>query len=176
MIPEKIETTRGRLLLRYFTEADTQTVYDIWSNPANARFMDAPESLEDVRELADWNNGAIQHSTNKDIMCHFRVVTLKETGEVIGTCRWHFKKEGKEMGFGYNLAEKVWGRGYATELLETIIALAKKCEVKKLIGGADKENVASWHILGKYMNFVGEENYTESDGRVVVDRNYELNF
>ena len=29
MIREKIETARGRLVLRYFTEQDTQTVYDI---------------------------------------------------------------------------------------------------------------------------------------------------
>ena len=110
MIREKIETARGRLVLRYFTEQDTQTVYDIWCNPANARFMDAPESLEDVRELADWENGSIRHSTNKDIMCHFRVVTLKETGEVIGTCRWHFKKMGKKWGLAI-ISPKRFGAG-----------------------------------------------------------------
>ena len=171
MIEEIIETER--LVLRYMKNEDAQTIYDIWSNPKNARFMDAPKDLEDVRKTADWENG---HILTPKADCHFRVVTLKSTGEVIGSCRFHFFDDGKQMGFGYNLSETVWGQGYASELLRALIKLAKENGVKKLNGGADKENVSSCHVLEKYMKFVGEEPCTESDGREVIDRNYELTF
>lgn len=170
MLGEIIETERLRL--RYMTNDDAQAIFDIWSNPANARFMDAPKDLEDVRETADWENGCTL--SKKGDPCHFRVVTLKSTNEIVGTCRFHFTDNGENMGFGYNIAEKWWGNHFATELLTRLIQLAREQGAKKLIGGADKENTASWHILEKYMDFVGEEDYTESDGRVVVDRNYEL--
>jgi RimJ/RimL family protein N-acetyltransferase len=76
MFLECIESER--ILLRDVTEADAKMVYSIWSNPENDKYMSDPvTSLQEVKEIC---------RDRTEDMDTLKVVILKETGEVIGTC------------------------------------------------------------------------------------------
>ena len=168
----EINARNAQLQLRIMRDEDSQRIFDIWSHPDNARYMDAPKDLEEVRETADWENGHIV--TPKGTHCYFRVVTIKDSDEIVGTYRFNFKEN--KMHFGYNIAREYWNQGIATALLSFSIKLAKESGAESIVGYADKTNTASCHVLEKQLPFVCEEEDVESDGRVVTDRKYELYF
>jgi [ribosomal protein S5]-alanine N-acetyltransferase len=50
---------------------------------------------------------------------------------------------------GYVLAKDAWGKGYATEALEAMVALARQLGVERLSALCHPEHHASWHVLEK---------------------------
>lgn len=67
-------------------------------------------------------------------------------------------------GTGYILAQDSWGKGYATEVLEEIIALARRLEVKQLVAECHADHIASIHVLNK----CGFEQVDKDTARAVV--------
>jgi len=55
----------------------------------------------------------------------------------------------RTIHIGFLLAERVWGRGYATELLRGLVAAARLLAPVRLRGGVSKDNPASAHALQK---------------------------
>lgn len=175
MIKEKyeIDSKIGKLVLRYMHNEDTNSIYEIWTHPANAKYMTAPKNLEEVRSTADWADG---HNKYKTMDCHFRVITIKNTGKIIGTYMFYTKKDGSEMEFVYNIKKEYWNNGIASALTHLTISIAKDLKVKKLVASADIDNIASWKALEKHLDFVSQSNYTKDDGTIGIDKNYELLF
>ncbi|WP_102400298.1 GNAT family N-acetyltransferase [Haloimpatiens massiliensis] len=67
-----------RLSLRDIVQDDAKDVWEIWSNSENEKYMSDPvESLEEVVAIC---------KNNKNNNGYLTVATLKDTGEIIGTC------------------------------------------------------------------------------------------
>ena len=55
-----------------------------------------------------------------------------------------------EAEIGYWLGESSWGKGYATEALQAMIAYSfEKLRLTRLLAGAYQENIPSQKVLGK---------------------------
>ena len=130
-----------RLVLRDITVADAQSVYDIWSNPENDKYMNDPiGSLEEVLSIC------AEKPEDSD---YLKVITLKETNTLIGTCCFGETKAGNEWGFGYSIHKDYWGKGYATEIVKAIIAYGIEQGVKAFASDCAEENVASAKVMEK---------------------------
>ncbi len=57
--------------------------------------------------------------------------------------------ESKQCHVGYLLAERAWGKGYATELVTGLVDALKPEAPLTLLGGVDTENPASARVLEK---------------------------
>jgi RimJ/RimL family protein N-acetyltransferase len=64
---------------------------------------------------------------------------------------------GIEVRLGYLLAEEAWGRGLGSELLAGIVAWCeRRPDVRSLVGGVARENVASIRLLERH-GFVADD-------------------
>lgn len=54
-----------------------------------------------------------------------------------------------EWGFGYSIRKEYWGKGYATEIVKTIIKCGQSLGIKDFISDCALENVASGRVLEK---------------------------
>jgi len=59
------------------------------------------------------------------------------------------EQSGRSVRIGYMLAENAWGKGYATELLQGLIGWCRTMEVSSIIGGVERDNVASRRVMEK---------------------------
>jgi RimJ/RimL family protein N-acetyltransferase len=76
------------------------------------------------------------------------IITLKETGEVIGMIDPRI--EGPKMGIGYVAARAYWGKGYMPEATRTLIDWAfQQPSIYRVYATTDVENVASRRVLEK---------------------------
>ena len=81
-----------------------------------------------------------------------------------------YVEEESDANIGYLLAEEFWGKGLASELLQSFITEVAKTESwLTLIGGVDRSNIASTHLLNK-LGFVEQA----SDESPVVFYKYKL--
>lgn len=129
-----------RLIMKKVTREDAKDIYNIWIE--NNEYMSDPvESIEEVKEVC--------RKHEKEEMAFLRVVLLKETGEVIGTCCFGYTKKVDEWGFGYSIKKSQCGKGYATEVVQTIISLGKIKGIKNFISEAAIENKGSIRVMEK---------------------------
>lgn len=166
MVKEQYET--NRLILRKFKNKDVIRIYNSWNNPKNYRYNEIPKGITDVSNIVNfsWPNNGL----------YFFVIELKSTHEAIGTCRigkWYFAKDNEKIwDFGYNIFrsddkseysiediknafnsdiiskdEKYWGKGYATELLKELIAIAKSESIDELKGDCSILNYGSAKVM-----------------------------
>lgn len=79
-----------------------------------------------------------------------RLLQIKSaSGELIGFL-FIYVEDNRDAHIGYLLAEAFWGKGLASELLTGFIQQALSSEFwAKLIGGVERSNVASAHLLKK---------------------------
>jgi RimJ/RimL family protein N-acetyltransferase len=76
------------------------------------------------------------------------MITLKETGEVIGMIDPHV--EGHKVGIGYGAARAHWGKGYIPEATRAIIDWAlQQPAIYRVYATTDVENSASRRVLEK---------------------------
>ena len=80
------------------------------------------------------------------------LVKLSVTGELVGLMILVSETRpgrGVCVHIGYLFSQAAWGKGYATELLKGVLKQAKKRPPITLVGGVEKGNEASAHILRK---------------------------
>ena len=146
------------------------SVFKSWSNPQNYRYNEITWDIDDVDEMFDYDMPT-------EWGMHYMVVELKETGKVVATCRFGIRYDDETntaWDFGYNVFrgddketytldevrsvfkndglkkdELYQGKGYAKEILNTIMNVARKEGVKKLYAGADIDNFASIKVMMK---------------------------
>eukprot|EP00038_Savillea_parva_P015746 m.221581 g.221581 ORF g.221581 m.221581 type:complete len:179 (+) comp32012_c0_seq1:215-751(+) len=96
------------------------------------------------------------------------------TQDALGLMILHDDRERKGhcMRIGYLLAEHVWGKGLATELLHGFVEWCRKHGVTALIAGVASENGASQRVLEKN----GFVKLTNTSQPAADELFYELNF
>ncbi len=149
-----------RLILRNMSQDDDKVVWEIWRE--NQKYMSDPvKSLEEVtsicKDFVNYNSYLV-------------VATLKDTGEVIGTCCFGPNDISDEWGFGYSIKQKFWGKGYATEIVNAIISHGRSLGIKKFESDCATENTASARVMEKCgMKFSHKSSFTQSIDNIVYE-------
>ena len=139
MLPDNIISER--LILHDISQDDAKDVWEIWSNSENEKYMSDPvESLEEIISIC---------KNNKNSNGYLKVATLKDTGEVIGTCCFGSTNKKGEWGFGYSIKQECWGKGYATEIVKAVITFGHSLGITDFISDCAIENAASGKVLEK---------------------------
>ncbi len=140
-----IETKR--LVLRNWTDADGDALFEILREPEVVRYIadGKPFTFEKVREFLVWaKNYELENG-----FCRWKVCE-KVSGEIIGSCGFARLPNMDEIELGYLFAPKYWGRGFATEITEAVTVYGfNKLGFREIIAMTDPENIASQKVLEK---------------------------
>ncbi len=79
----------------------------------------------------------------------FFIVRKKDKDDFIGIVKL-VQITDDQFEVGYMLLPEYWGKGYASEMVECMISLAKKKQINEVIGIVDPENPASIRVLSKF--------------------------
>lgn len=101
---------------------------------------DPVDSLEEVFSICE---------DRGDNDAFLKVATLKDTGEVIGTCCFGPTDKEDEWGFGYSIKQEFWGKGYATEIVKAVIQFGQSLGIKEFTSDCAIENTGSGKVLEK---------------------------
>jgi len=86
----------------------------------------------------------------KQMLSESRLLLVKSDNQQLIGFLFASSESDNEAHIGYLLTEQCWGKGLASELLQGFIAEATKAKTwTKLIGGVDRSNLASIHLLTK---------------------------
>jgi [ribosomal protein S5]-alanine N-acetyltransferase len=89
------------------------------------------------------------YSNTQNPEAGFFIVKNKSENCLIGVSKL-VRMEINRAEVGYMLLPECWGKGYATEMVECMINLAKQQNIHELIGIVDPENPASIRVLTKF--------------------------
>ncbi len=136
-----------RLIINKITPDDLPWLIEMRSPPAVNRYLGGP---------AMQNAEALTKRLPFYLECHekygfgFCTMTLKSTGEMIGTSGLQPLEDTGEIEVGYNLAEKYWRQGFG---YECAIAWLKygfdTAGIERIVAVADPANTGSWRIMEK---------------------------
>ncbi len=140
-----IETKR--LVIKKIEPGDLPWLIEMRSQDAVNRYMGG-------REMQ--NAEALTARMPFYIECHekfgfgFCTMTLKETGERIGTSGLQPLEDTGEIEVGYNLAEKHWRQGYGYECALAWLKYGfETAGLERIVAVADPANTGSWRIMEK---------------------------
>lgn len=138
-----IET--ARLSLRPLTFADTNAVYQHFSDDEVTRFMgiDSLASLDQAREIIAFHL--------RDSGCRWGLFN-KVRGDLLGTCGYHCWVQGEDSTaeIGYDLGKAYWGQGLMQEGLRAIISLGfEMMGLQRIDASIERENQRSIRLLTK---------------------------
>ncbi len=133
-----------RLIVKKLKKEDFEPFHEMQSNPKVMQFvrgkpMAYEENRKELSELID----KYDEATN-DFWIY--AIERKTDSEFVGTIAF-VKDEKGEDEIGYRFLEKYWRNGYAKEILNGMIAYARKIGFKKLIACVAPENIASEKII-----------------------------
>ncbi len=78
------------------------------------------------------------------------LMSLRDTGEPIGTSGLQPLEDTGEIEIGYGLAEKYWGQGFGFEAAYGWLDFGfRKCGLERIVAVAHPENTGSWRIMEK---------------------------
>lgn len=158
-----------RLIVRKLKMNDLSSFHKMQSNPKVLQYADGEvKSLkEDEIELKDLINK--YEKIDNDFFIY--AIENKKTNEFIGTVA--LVKDNNDDEIGYRFLEEFWGQGFGLEVCKGLVIYAKKIGLKKLIGYAVEENIASIKILekigfSKIESFINEEHQKEFKYQLVL--------
>ncbi len=143
LLPRLVLET-DRLILRRFRRSDAADCFKLLSDEQGS-YMDCSKHFSEQNdEFAELMELYIERETQY-------AVTLKESGEVIGTVRLFSDDtravEARELG--YSIAPAHQRCGYAYEALKALIKLLDELKVELILAGTLDENVPSARLLEK---------------------------
>jgi RimJ/RimL family protein N-acetyltransferase len=104
-----------------------------------------PFTFEQVKEFLIW----AENYQRENNFCRWKVIE-KASGEVVGSCGFARPRGTEEIELGYLLAQKHWGKGFATEAANGAMQYGfEKLNFPEIIAMTDLENVASQKVLEK---------------------------
>lgn len=91
----------------------------------------------------------------------FSIMSLKSTGEQIGTSGLQPLEDTGEFEVGYNLSEKYWRQGFGFECAMAWLKYGfEKAGLDRIVAISHPDNVGSWRIMEKCgMRFRGNETH-----------------
>jgi RimJ/RimL family protein N-acetyltransferase len=168
VMPLPTPTLRSaRLLLRPFTEADTDAIFALQSNPRVLRYWDAPpwrERAQAERFIARCKQMEQEGSGAR------LAIDRTADGMFIGWCvLMNWDPTYRSAMLGYCFAEAAWGQGFATEAAGAVLQWAfNTLNLNRVQSEADTRNAASGRVLEK-LGFLREGTLRENcivDGEV----------
>ncbi len=152
----------GNVKLREINTEDVDFMLRLVGDPKVTRFI--PGLIQDREMLISW----IQSLRPSD---HEYIITIEKTGEEIGECS--LTQQGDSAEIGFMLLPKYWLQGYGTEVVTSLIEIARDMKLKELTATTDARNKAAIRLLGKcgfkkqkhgWMVTIPEEEGAELDG------------
>ncbi len=136
------------LLLRKPARKDAEDIFRYASDPEVARYVlwDPHRSISETRAFISFLRSRIRAGSPSSW-----VVTLKETGTVIGTIGFIWcSSENRSAELGYSFSREHWNHGYATQALKTVIdASFRSMPLNRLEAQYDVRNPASGRVMEK---------------------------
>ncbi len=153
--------TTDRLLLRPFTDADAEALFEMDSNPEVHRYLgnQPVKSIEEIISIIDF----IQQQY-RDFGIGRWVVTDKSNGAFMGWAglKWITEAINGHLHYydlGYRFLPKYWGYGFATEAGKAWVNYAtNELGQEKIYAIADSQNLASQNVLRK-LGFTTKQNF-----------------
>jgi ribosomal-protein-alanine N-acetyltransferase len=138
--PETVSTRR--LTLRRPVAADVEAIFDYTSDPAVTRLLGWPQHTT-VADTQDF----LRYSDQAWTVGPGPYVVVAE-GAVVGSTGLEVETPHR-AATGYVLAQRVWGRGYATEVAAAMAELAAELHIGRVYALCHTENRASARVLAK---------------------------
>lgn len=136
-----------RLVMTPITPDDLEWLIEMRTPEAVNRFLGGPEMQ---------NREALTKRLPFYMECHekhgfgFCVMTLKETGECIGTSGLQPLEDTGEIEVGYNLSEKFWRQGFGYECAMAWLKYGfETAGLERIVAVAHPDNTGSWRIMEK---------------------------
>jgi len=149
-----MEITTERLILREFTRDDWPDVLAYQSDPLYLRYTQWTERTPEAVQA--FVRVFIAQQEQQPRTKFQLAVTLRSTGQLIGTCGIRLEPPGvlsgeaHEAEIGYELSPAHWGQGYATEAAREIVRFGfEELRVHRIGAWCIAENVGSAHVLRK---------------------------
>jgi RimJ/RimL family protein N-acetyltransferase len=145
-----------RLLLREFEPDDWRDVMNYQIDPLYLRYVPWTERAEaDVRNFV----GMFLHWREERPRYRYQVaIVLRESGKLIGNCGVRSSPARPWEGeMGYELDDRYWGKGYATEAGEAMLGFAfSEMQLHRVFANCIAENIGSERVMQKLgMRFEG---------------------
>ena len=142
--PGQIETTR--LILRQPKLSDAVPMFERYaSDPEVTRFLGWPRHRS-VRDTESFLQFSAQEWERWPAGPY--LIISRTDGQLLGSTGLGFHTQ-HEAVTGYVLAKDVWGRGYATETLTAVVAVARRLGVRRLTAQCHPEHWPSRRVLEK---------------------------
>lgn len=156
-----------RLIVRKLVREDLPAFHKLQSNPKVMQYADGEvQSFErHSHELDDLIHK--YNLPNNDFWIY--AVERKANACFAGTVA--LVKDKCDDEIGYRFLEEYWGRGFATEICEGLIAYCKTIDIEKLIGYVIDINSASVKILERFHFKLIEKRVLETQ---LIELKYEL--
>ena len=142
-----IETER--LVLRDLREDDLPVLIEQFADPASRDYILSSQGEEtDMRAFVE----AMMILASEQPRRHYGLaIMLKKDSSVIGSCTLiDVEPEGIEAKIGWHLANRHWGKGYATEAAGRLLDIGFEInEVSRILADCFASNVASIKVMEK---------------------------
>lgn len=138
--------TAERVVLRWVTENDVDSLYEIFSDPQVARYWSGPPYT--TREDAVKLQREIATSNENDTMWKWGLA-LRDSDLLIGTTTlFHLNLDNGRAEVGYAMGRAHWGKGYMNEALQALLTHAfEVMQLRRLEADVDPRNAASIRTL-----------------------------
>ncbi len=129
--------TTEHLILRRYKKNDLKDLYEYLSNSDVVKYEPyKPMTMSEVESNLAW-----RISTYEMI-----AVELKSNHRMIGNV-YLGKRDCESLEMGYVFNKDYWGKGYAKESCEALMALAFADGIHRIFAECDPQNIASWKLL-----------------------------
>lgn len=138
--------TTPRLGLRPPHQDDWRALYAIWSDAEAMRYFSFPAMTHPDQAAERFARLMRASVAGEDLVC---IVTLLETGEVIGTCDlFNVDTQCRRAEIGFALNRRFWDKGYMREAASAVIDHAfNSAGLRRLEADLDPRNLASAGLL-----------------------------
>ncbi len=136
----------GRLRLRPLTEADTDAIFSLYSDPHVTRYLSRPPMSTRADARAAIERAAEEFSAGTALRVG---LARPEDNQVIGTGNLlHFDWQCRRAEVGYALAPPFWGQGLASEATAALVEYGfETLDLLRLEAELDPRNEASTRVL-----------------------------
>lgn len=141
----RLETER--LILRPFTLDDAPRLQVLVSDRAIAETTSAIPYPYPENGAIEWVRSQLEPGVSESFATF--AVTLRSTGELIGSFGLRIKAEHQRAEMGYWIGVSFWGQGYATEAAKAVIGYAFSRGLNRVFAEHYRTNPASGRVLQK---------------------------
>lgn len=136
-----------RLYIRPITADDLDWLIEMRTPDAVNRYMGGP-ALQNAKQLSERMKFYLQ--SHEKLGFGFSVMSLRSTGERVGTSGLVPLDGTGEIEIGYNLSEQYWRQGYGFECAMAWLRYGfDVAGLERIVAVAHPQNTGSWRIMEK---------------------------